>query len=148
MAAATTWVTMSSTFVPTAASAITSGTKDSTVRTTVVRIQAVRGWPAKRRSAVAMTSPRTAKISVMTANPAAGIGAPESSVLMPTAWPAAATAAGAAAAATGGAGGRGGGGGVGGGGHGDLRWVWGPARCRSLIHTTNGLDAVRHPRRD
>src|SRR4051812_4542123 len=100
MAAATTWVSTSSTFVDPAASASTSGTNDSAVSATVVRIHAVRGWRANRRSAVAMASPTTAKITVMTAKPDAGIGAPDMSVLMPTAWPAVATSAVAAAATT------------------------------------------------
>src|SRR4051812_11554700 len=47
-----------------------------------------------------MTSPRTEKIAVRTANPLVGIGAPETAVLMPIAWPPAATAAVATDAAT------------------------------------------------
>lgn len=76
---------MSSSFVVTAASASRSGTNDSAVSATVVRIHAVRGRDANRRSAVTMTSPTTENITVRTANPSVGIGAPATSVLMPTA---------------------------------------------------------------
>ena len=92
MAAATTWVAFSSILVGTAASTSRSGTKDSTVSATVVRSHAARGRRAKRRMPVAMTSPTTPKIAVRTANPEVGMGAPPTSVVIPIAWPAAATA--------------------------------------------------------
>ncbi len=67
---------------------------------TVVRIHAVRGLPANRRSPRAMNSPRTEKMTVSVANPDGGIGAPETARLIPAAWPAVATTAVAPAART------------------------------------------------
>jgi hypothetical protein len=93
IAAATRWVSIRSAFVAGVASAITSGTSDSTVSTTVVRTKAVRGRRAKRARTTARTRPTSEKIAVSMANPRIGMGAPLTSRLMPAARPAAATAA-------------------------------------------------------
>jgi hypothetical protein len=74
-----------------AASAITSGTRDSAVRTTVVRTNARRGLRAVRDSTTASTRPTIEKTAVSTPKPETGIGAPLTSRLTPAARPPAAT---------------------------------------------------------
>ena len=93
IAAATTCVNISSTFVAAVASASTSGTSDNAVSTSVVRTNAARGRRANRASTSASTRPTTEKIAVSTANPNAGIGAPPTTGPAPANSPAAAMVA-------------------------------------------------------
>src|SRR5918995_4562446 len=74
--AATTCVSISTSFEPVVASAITSGTSDTTVSTTVLTTNVWRGRRAHLLNDTAMTAPITAPIIVSWAKPSSGICSP------------------------------------------------------------------------